>query len=156
MCCCLWRALAAIWMDYHRGNTSNCQLFSKNIKTSITNSKRKKKIRKIGVSKKHILFIARTLLDNTTKKCEVYIGPILIYYYCLTRDHREKERRLVFVSDLYFSTEVTMKQSNMFSMCFIWLVQQQMCNGSRICFNLFKKSRFDHWIFASVDLVFLY
>lgn len=36
-------ALAAIRVDYHRGNTSNCQLFSKNIKTSITNSKRKKK-----------------------------------------------------------------------------------------------------------------
>lgn len=124
-------ALAAIWMDYHRGNTSNCQLFSKNIKLVLLTLKGGGKFDGIGVSKKkRILFIARTLLDNTTKKCEqVYIGPILIYYYCLTRNCREKERekekrRLVFVSDLYFSTEVTMKQSNMFSVCFVRLVRR--------------------------------
>lgn len=124
-------ALAAIRMDYHRGNTSNCQLFSKNIKLVLLTLKGGGKFEGIGVSKKkRILFIARTLLDNTTKKCEqVYIGPILIYYYCLTRNCREKERekekrRLVFVSDLYFSTEVTMKQSNMFSVCFVRLVRR--------------------------------
>lgn len=124
-------ALAAIRMDYHRGNTSNCQLFSKNIKLVLLTLKGGGKFEGIGVSKKkRILFIARTLLDNTTKKCEqVYIGPILIYYYCLTRNCRERERekekrRLVFVSDLYFSTEVTMKQSNMFSVCFVRLVRR--------------------------------
>lgn len=120
-------ALAAIRMDCHRGNTSNCQLFSKNIKLVLLTLKGGGKFEGIGVSKKkRILFIARTLLDNTTKKCEqVYIGPILIYYYCLTKNCREKEkRRLVFVSDLYFSTEVTMKQSNMFSVCFVRLVRR--------------------------------
>lgn len=87
-------ALAAIRMDYHRGNTSNCQLFSKNIKLVLLTLKGGGKFEGIGVSKKkRILFIARTLLDNTTKKCEqVYIGPILIYYYCLTRNCRERER----------------------------------------------------------------
>lgn len=75
-------------MDCYRGNTSDCQLFSKNIKTSITNSKKGgRKFEGLELAKKkRILFIARTLLDNTTKKCEqVCIGPILIYYYCLTR-----------------------------------------------------------------------
>lgn len=95
MCCCLWRALAAIQMDCHRGNTSNCQLFSKNIKLVLLTLKGRRKFEGLELAKS-ILFIARTLLDNTTKKCEqVYIGPILIYY-CLMRDRRERKRRLVF------------------------------------------------------------
>lgn len=103
-CCCQRRAiLGAILMDRHRGNTSNfVSYFLKIYETSITNSKEKKEIPRIGVSKRRILFIVRTLLDDTTNKCE-HIGPILIYYHRLTREMVDREkRRLVFVSDLYF------------------------------------------------------
>lgn len=96
---------AIIQMDCHRGNTSDCQLFSKNIKLVLLTLKRGRKFKGLELAKKRILFIARTLLGNTTKKCEqVYIGPILIYYYCLTRDRRgkERERRIGFRVGLVF------------------------------------------------------
>lgn len=83
--------------------TQDCQLFSKNIKLVLLTLKEGRKFAGLELAKKRILFIARTLLDNTTKKCEqVYIGPILIYYYCFMSDHRGRKRELVFVSDLYF------------------------------------------------------
>lgn len=96
MGCCLKSSCTNI--EGHRGFSSDCQLFSKDIKVLLTLKL------KIRVSYKHTLFIAKTLLDNTIKNVNKYIGPILIHYYGLTRNCRKK--KLVFVSDLYFLNEV--------------------------------------------------
>lgn len=62
MGCCLKNSCTNI--EGHRGFSSDCQLFSKDIKVLLTLKL------KIRVSYKHTLFIAKTLLDNTIKKCE--------------------------------------------------------------------------------------
>lgn len=106
-----WKALILI-LNYHRGFSSDCQLFSKDIKVLLTLKL------KIRVSYKHTLFIAKTLLDNTIKNVNKYIGPILIHYYGLTKNCRKK--KLVFVSDLYFLNEIMESRA----ICFQSLVCQ--------------------------------